>query len=548
MRIFKLLLICVWLATCECSEGADQKDVQPVDPEQTVYYFDSRRGDDRNEGSRPDAPYRSLHVLTYARIKPGDVIYLAAGSQFRGNIDWTNVSGTAENPVTITSYGDSDELPCIDARGLAAGICLQNCSHLRISNLRIMADGSGGVSHDTARDLGQRCGLIYRVTAAGSYTDIQVENLQVEKIFIEEPGYERDPDDVNSANGTEQYGYGIRFVNNTVEGAQLSGIVVRNCQVRDVSHTGIQFSGRKYSITDSEVSGCTIERSGGPGMQMSGVRDIHIHHNRIDYSGYPEDSRNWKRGSGYWCWGSDRILFEYNRMTNANGPHDSAGAHIDYNCSNIVYQYNFSANNAGGFCEILGNNYNCCYRYNVSVNDGQRVKQPKGQWGFTVMISGYTGSKSVGPFNSYVYNNTIYTDTDKQSVITLTKTAEGLCLVNNIFCIKGSSQLFQNNDTGPITRALMKNNLFYATTSWPADSFLNDTSPIYGDPDFANPGGWEIADYLPGNESLIKDRGIVLEPLPEDAVGLEIGLKVGTDILGNPVDDRPDIGAIELRN
>lgn len=545
MKNVSLLLLLVGALTCECSKGSDQ-GAPAVDPDQTCYYFDSRSGSDSNSGARPDAPFRSLHMLNYAKIKPGDKICLAAGSVFRGNITLKGIAGTAEQPVVITSYGDSDEKPCIDARGMAAGIYLENCSHVSVSDLKIEADGAGGISHDAARDLGMRCGLICRVTAAGTYSDIRVEDLIVERIFIEEAGYVRDPDDVNSANGTEQYGFGIRFVNNTVDGAELSGIVLRNCQVRNVSHTGIQFSGRKYSITDSEVSGCTIEQSGGPGMQMSGVRNIHIHHNRIDRSGCPDDSRNWKRGSGYWCWGSDRILFEHNRMTNANGPHDSAGAHIDYNCSNIVYQYNFSANNAGGFCEILGNNYNCCYRYNVSVNDGQRVKQTKGQWGFTVMISGYTGSKSVGPFNSYVYNNTIYTDADKQSVITLTKTAEGLCLVNNVFCVKGTSTLFKNNDTGPLKGGLMKNNLFYTVSSWPSDAFLKDAAPVYGDPGFANPGGYEITDYIPSNASLIRDRGIKVEPLEGDTVGLEIGLEVETDILGNPIVGRPDIGAFEL--
>ena len=31
----------------------------------------------------------------------------------------------------------------------------------------------------------------------------------------------------------------------------------------------------------------------------------------------------------------------------------------------------------GGFCEILGDNINCGYRYNISVNDGYR-EDPNG--------------------------------------------------------------------------------------------------------------------------------------------------------------------------
>ena len=44
----------------------------------------------------------------------------------------------------------------------------------------------------------------------------------------------------------------------------------------------------------------------------------------------------------------------------------------------MIVENNLSRNNAGGFIEILGNNYNCSYRYNVSINDGHRVKGKNG--------------------------------------------------------------------------------------------------------------------------------------------------------------------------
>ena len=68
-------------------------------------------------------------------------------------------------------------------------------------------------------------------------------------------------------------------------------------------------------------------------------------------------------------------------------------AYIDFNCSDVIIQYNYSANNVGGFCEILGNNYNCAYRYNISVNDGHRMKGQNGafQQGKTLWLSGFVG-------------------------------------------------------------------------------------------------------------------------------------------------------------
>ena len=63
-----------------------------------------------------------------------------------------------------------------------------------------------------------------------------------------------------------------------------------------------------------------------------------------------------------------------------DGPQDSYGAHIDFGNENVVFQYNFSYNNEGGFVEILGDNINCGYRYNISVNDGYRVDPNNNQW------------------------------------------------------------------------------------------------------------------------------------------------------------------------
>src|SRR5690606_27470888 len=109
-------------------------------------------------------------------------------------------------------------------------------------------------------------------------------------------------------------------------------------------HTGLRFTGGPGSfIEDIEVISKHVTEVGGPGMQFGTVRNAYIAHNVVDRSGSDTDTRNWKRGSGLWTWGAKNVLIEHNRFTNANGPGDSAGAHIDYNCSDVVLQYNFSA-------------------------------------------------------------------------------------------------------------------------------------------------------------------------------------------------------------
>ncbi|HMP30288.1 MAG TPA: right-handed parallel beta-helix repeat-containing protein, partial [Saprospiraceae bacterium] len=163
----------------------------------------------------------------------------------------------------------------------------------------------------------------------------------------------------------------------------------------NVSHTGIKLTGKNKNIINIEINENEVFKTGGPGIQMSDVKYVHVFNNKVNYSGSNDDSRKWGRGSGLWTWSASHVLIEKNHFLNANGPGDSAGAHIDYNCDNIVLQHNFSANNAGGFCEILGNNYNCAYRFNISVNDGHRVKGENGafQEGKIFWLSGYQGDK-----------------------------------------------------------------------------------------------------------------------------------------------------------
>ena len=289
-----------------------------------------------------------------------------------------------------------------------------------------------------------RCGVLVKTSKEGNYEHIYLKNLDIKDIFYENKNFTRSLKETKSANGTQNYGWGIRFINNT-KNTLLSDVKIESCTVTNVSHTGIKLTSRikKYGIIDFIISDTKVTETGGPGIQMSGVKNGHIFNNIVDKSGSTDDSRKWGRGSGLWTWGSSNILIEKNRFTNANGPGDSAGAHIDFNCKNIVLQYNFSANNAGGFCEILGNNYNCAYRYNISVNDGFRVKGENNafQEGKIFWLSGYIGKgKRKGPFNSYFYNNTIYVKESIQVKMALAKEAKGILIANNIFHIEGNSK------------------------------------------------------------------------------------------------------------
>ena len=529
----------------------------------TTYYVNSETGNDNYTGLSPSNPFKTLQKANTIKLDPGDSLLLASGFEYNGGLKYFMMHGTVSKPIVISSYqlesNTTINRPIINAIGRLQGILLQNCSYIELSNIEIYADAKGSRSYVKQDKKQMRCGVIINVTKPGEYNSIYLDNLLVRDIYYEMPGYKRGSDEVKTANGTQNYGWGIRFITKH-EQAVISDIRITNCEVKNVSHTGLKFTAKvKNGIRNVLIKNNIIYKTGGPGMQFSKIQDGHIHYNSIDQSGDNSDSRKWGRGSGLWTWGSNNVLIEHNRFTNSSGPGDSAGAHIDFNCTNIVLQYNFSANNAGGFCEILGNNYNCAYRYNISVNDGYREKGENGafQEGKTFWLSGFVGKgkKRKGPFNSYIYNNTIYVNKDIASKIAIDKAASGVLIVNNIFCIEGGSKPVLGDQYKPekggnfnVKYVIFENNLFYSQTSWSDHMPIQDAAPIYGNPDFSNPGGFKIEDYYPRYESIIKDKGIPVPMIPFDSVGLTIGLQVSKDIIGNKIIGLPDMGAIELKD
>lgn len=518
-----------------------------------TYYINPVDGDDLKKGLSKENAIKSLERAGMLKLLPGDKLLLAGGMTHEGSLVLKDISGTENNPVIVSAYYNQGENAHIDAAGYRNGILLQNCSNIVVKNILITANG-GGVKEEKRQDM--RCGILVAPTRKGNYENIVLKNIAIKDVFFEDPGFNRGKDEVRSANGTQNYGWGIRFIN-YVDGALIDGVKIESCRVSNVAHTGIKFTARNRSIKNVKIYNNNVFETGGPGIQMSGVIGAHVNNNKVNYSGHEGDSRKWSRGSGLWTWSCTDVIIENNSFRNANGPGDSAGCHIDFNCTNVIVQYNLSENNAGGFCEILGNNHNCAYRYNVSINDGHRVKNKNGafQEGKIFWLSGFVGKdrKRNGPFNSYFYNNTIYVKNDIVAKVAVDKASEGVLIANNIFYIEGESKAVLGDQYKPekegesrVENIVFKNNLFLAPGNWPDEVIIHDDEPLFGNPGFVNPGGKEIEDYISGNTDLIKDKGIVIQKIPGDNIGLFIGLNPKYDILGNEIKGLPDIGAIEM--
>lgn len=517
------------------------------------YYVNPNIGDDTNSGETQERPFKTLERIQLLDLQPGDSLFLAAGVTHYGTLNLEERKGTFKDPIFITSYSenknDLNQNALINFRGLSQGILLKDCSSIILRNLSVTGNGYNNKSAETE----MTCGILIISEKENQMCDLQLENLKVFDIFNENPGFVRSKEETHSANGTQTYGWGIRIMNKTEN--IIENLEISNCSIKNVSHTGIKLTGMNKNIQQVTILNNTVENSGGPGIQMSEVKSVYVANNIVSHSGSDDDTRKWGRGSGLWTWSSSNVLIEKNKFLYANGPGDSAGAHIDFNCDNVVLQYNLSAYNAGGFCEILGNNYNCAYRYNLSINDGNRTKGKNNafQEGKIFWLSGYRGDKErKGPVNTYFYNNTIYSDGSYIPKIAIDNTTNGLLISNNIFYIEGKTQLVSGDQYKPEKKSrklaenvVFQNNLFLNKNSWPEALTIKDSSPIFGNPDFKNSGTLDIKDYIPLNSSLVFQKGIPIKKLPNDTVGLLKGLTMDVDLAGNTITGNPSLGALQ---
>lgn len=516
-----------------------------------TFHLDAQSGDDSRDGAAPTTAWKSLERANRHTFKPGDVLLLRRGSVFKGALR-LSVQATAAAPFRVGHYGREDEgdLPLIDAAGWLAGVTLDQCRNVVVENLAIVSDG-GAVREPAAAKL--RHGVLVTARAPGAWGGIRVRGLRIGRIFATEAS----PDE--GRNPTTSKGMGVSVLVEHPE-ARLSDVSIEGCTIAHIGRTGISIRGRRqgerYSLEDVRVLDNRLEDIGGPGMNPSTMRRLLVRGNTVDRSGSFSDPRMHGRGSGIWPWTCEDVLIERNRFMHARGKGDSCGIHIDFNCRDVVVQYNLSIDNEGGFVEILGNNHNCAYRYNISVNDGARVRKKDGakQEGKILWTSGFVGKgPKKGPYNSYIYNNTVYVAPGGRSCFSFGSTTEGLLIANNIFHLQGESLNVSGDQEGrvetstfEIPRAVMENNLFLSAASVPPGLPVKDLQGMTGDVGFRSPGGLNAEDYTPRSTELVRNRGRAITRLPGDDIGLRIGLEVKTDILGRPLRGRPDLGAIEL--
>jgi hypothetical protein len=419
----------------------------------STYYVSSSEGDDSNDGQSTASPFKSIDHLNGMAFAAGDSILFQSGGYWEGMF-WIHGTGSVEERIVVGKYG-GDARPVINGFGYQSCLLVYNdsyidvqdlelfneASHLDVQGLVKKLDGFAGESNDWGSGKNVRFGIKV-VADTQSIEGFRFSNLYVHDVFPT-------PTAVENAHK----GYGVKIETHSdlaIDAVHLAhDVYFSGLSVARTGHYGIWIKSLGLSQNDLfknqfiTMESCDFDNTGGAGFVPNKSEFVLVEHCTFDHTGSSVDSRMWKRGSGMWPFDCRNLISQYNHFMNAHGPIDSYGAHIDYGNENVVFQYNLSYNNEGGFVEILGDNIHCGYRYNISINDGYRIDPDGVHNGRTYNISDYCGNNGGCPsVGTFIYNNTIFIgDTIHPEIRIKPEIGELHCYNNLLFCTPDGDEL-----------------------------------------------------------------------------------------------------------
>jgi hypothetical protein len=518
----------------------------------TTYYISFSSGDDSKDGKSEANAFKNLGKINSITFAAGDKIKFKTGDTWKGYFKLRG-SGNASSPIIIESYGTANK-PIIDGNGYQASLFLENVEYIEVNNMEFKNEASHKKSDNSVKLMSgssrtgqdERFGILaLRFGAGKNINHLKVSNVKISNIYP-----------TPSEQSYNHQGFGMRFESyNEAELNYYDGITIDNVDISLTGHYGIHivnrmsgaqadFYHRNISITNSN-----FYDTGGSGIVFARSKNILVENSTFKGTGSTKDSRMWERGSGLWFYTCNDAIVQNTTFEDAYGVQDSFGAHIDWGNERVVIQYCLSKNNFGGFVEILGENLDCGYRYNISIGDGTRTGAHNGK---IFWVSDFAGgnSRRIGSKNNFIYNNTVFvpstnpvTNSPMTPDVLIRENTEDTFVYNNLIYIDtgASVNVLTNNDSD---LNFFRNNLYFGTvTIDPNTAFKHHSSEIFVDPKLINPGSSDPNDYKLQADSPAIGKGILINGSTNTSNFIQNN--GGKDYFGNSVSnsEKPNIGA-----
>lgn len=539
----------------------------------TTYYVSSINGEDSNDGTLKNEPFKSLQKINDIELQPGDQVLLEAGSVFEDEYLHIKGSGAEGEPIVIDRYGQGDA-PQIQTNGegiwyqdygieldnpghknkgdVSSSILLYDVEYIEINNLDISNYTDMSEEAYSELDRMDRTGIAAVAQNEGTINHIYLNNLNIHDV-------------TGNVYNKHMNNGGIYFTVFNPEDEKETGISryndvkIENNKVENVNRWGIavgytayhgEFSGKgeipdelidKYGSSNVTIRNNNVIDPGG-----DAITTMYLDRPLVEYNvseGAAKDiNDNVYSETGFgevaaaiWPWKSKNAIFQYNE---AFGTHASNGENNDGQAwdadygDGTIYQYNYSHDNEGGtYMACCGANpqesVNNVFRYNISENDGE------------------SGILSLpGNPDAEIYNNIFYV---KEGVDFIRDNMRGgtANVENNIIYYAGDEK---EEDWAADSNVTYSHNVYYNYANTP-DS---DENAITEKPQFVDPGSGPKAatGKDPREAQITHDReafnGYQLE---DDSPAINKGKykddNVEVDFFDNALNGIPDIGVFE---
>ena len=369
----------------------------------TVYYIDSRNGNDARDGLSPAAAWRTLNkIYADGLLREGVAILLKRGSVFNEALWDLPGSGSEDRPIVFSDYGEGD-LPRI-AGSEHLALQLIDKSYWEFSNI-----------HFTSRVQEEKPNIVgVTVRAVNSI----VRHIHFNRCtFSDIRGYKDWP-----LGGTA-----LLVSNAEKNGAGFDDLRVENCTFRNCTRNGFNmfldvtaFERSQKRNTRVVVKNNLFEGVPGDCILVSGTDGALIEGNIVRFGGelgvgYATpgqlDVKRQNYAAAIWVYHADNSVIRYNISQDSHTMRDGGGFDVDADCENTLIEYNLSYNNSGGFlliCPTDGTPHkNTVVRYNVSIDDGQRnfQRQARTESGLDPVPDASLIQFVKGIESCYIYNN-----------------------------------------------------------------------------------------------------------------------------------------------
>ncbi len=423
----------------------------------TTYYVDSVNGDDSNNGTSVNTPFKTINGFSRinAEFVAGDKILFKNGGTYECAAT-LSCSGTKDAPIVISSYGEGDTA-VLYTNAKTEVLRLFDCSYITVSNLNITAPDGGGIWIDTLNK-----------TSEG----ITLDNLY----FYGIQNYKVNCRDNLSA------GAAVARAAVMVKGLParsryaVNDLTITDCEIYDCAN-GISLWG---SWNDAQNPGCTKEEVDPVFNENVLVKGCYFHEmdaeaiivgicdgalvtdcraiNCCQGEGVNENGEPLYYTAAMWFWGSVNSTIQYCEIAGQKNVGDGMSIDFDSYSNYCTYQYIYSHDNTRFMnnCPIYDGQTGNTVRYCLSVNDNNECSR----------FGGRSGEHNFSFYNNTVINcGDFYFDNIYNSLV-----ANNIIIPSDGNIIKYAGQMMMSGNT-------FKSNCYYNTTSPLFDLFAFNTVP-----------------------------------------------------------------------